>query len=95
MNTPLVSVARRILNVLEPHFGKEMSEDRAANLITGIACDPSATFSTKELEENVRGSIGFFRQAHCGGFNLTDEELDSLTKDTLTIIFEELPSVKS
>lgn len=94
MNTsPLVFLARRVSTVLEPRFGLELAQDRAANLITGVACE-MVEFDPAELESSVKSSLEFFRQPHCGGFDVSDEEIDELAKDTLTIILEELPLIK-
>jgi len=93
-SAPLRYLAQRVSTVLEPRFGMTLAQDRAANMITGVACDAIEGLESAELESSVKKSIELFRQDHCGGFDVSDDEIEELTKDALTIIFEELPLIK-
>ena len=87
----LLHVARRVSTVLEPRFGEILAQDRAANMLTGVV---SSNLNPEEIREGVKVSIEKFREAHCGGFDVSDNEIAELTHDTLVVIFEEIPSLK-
>lgn len=92
----LVWVAQRISKILEPRFGKERSQDRAANLVTGVACNYfEREFELESIENNIKQFLEAFRDPYHGGFEISDNELEELTQDTLVIIFEELPPKNS
>lgn len=82
-NEILTSLMTKLSSVLKDRVGIDHASDRAASMIMGVQYQPES------IERNVRASIEKLREAHCGGFNISEEEVEDLTRNSLDIIRDE------